>query len=206
MDTMRVCDEDELERISLGLKKTPLLRMFRLVRSGIDAKGCEILSRSLKELKQLNHLDLSYNKLNDKDILSSIMEIISSCPLQNLLLADTGMTDIGAKAMAQKLKNNITMMDVSSNPLEEGVGILLKAFVDAHDIEDEDERQQEESDVKLIFLASGCHGSTNLVKTLSYINDIVKKKEMSLHVELYGCGDQLKDLGKKEQFSFELLF
>ena len=48
----------------------------------------------------------------------------------------------------------------------------------------------------------------NSTDTLYYINDIVKKteKKVSLHIELYGYGDKLKDLGKREQFSFELLF
>ena len=125
-----------LERNSLGhgiselakqLHSVPHLEKLYLMDTQIGEEGVTALALSFKNVTQLSLLDLSNNPLGHG--VSELAKHLHSVPhLKNLDLADTQMGEEEVTALAHSLKNvtQLSVLNLSNNPLGDGVSELAK--------------------------------------------------------------------------------
>ncbi|XP_078366418.1 NLR family CARD domain-containing protein 4-like [Oculina patagonica] len=110
-----------------NLHHVPQLTELKLTVVHMGEKECEILAASLKDVKKLQLLDLSFNPLGHGII--ELAKHLNSVPaLNELTLAGTQMGEEEATALAHCLKSltELKKLDLSWNPLGHGIIELAK--------------------------------------------------------------------------------
>ncbi|KAL9979043.1 hypothetical protein ACROYT_G016635 [Oculina patagonica] len=110
-----------------NLHHVPQLTELKLTGVNMGDKECKILAASLKDVKKLQVLALSYNPLGHGII--ELAKHLNSVPdLNELTLAETQLGEEETKALAHCLKSlpELKKLDLSSNPLGHGIIELAK--------------------------------------------------------------------------------
>ena len=110
-----------------NLRYVPRLSSLTLARVGMGYQECVSLATSLKNVPELESLDLSYNSLGNG--ISKLAEHFKSVPrLTYLSLRRTNIGDEEVSALAQALKHvpNLEHLLLAGNPLGRGVSILVQ--------------------------------------------------------------------------------
>lgn len=134
----RIPDFNSLFR---GLRKLKELERFRISNGNASNEQIKIILSSFSMHKSLTTLDLSYNIIDDSvcDCVGKLL--ISSCPLECLILKCNKITDIGVKSIAAALFENTKLkkLDISLNMVgNEGSCFLAHVLLSNNSLEDLD--------------------------------------------------------------------
>ncbi|CAK6962733.1 dynein regulatory complex subunit 5 [Scomber scombrus] len=121
----------DCESFAKALKSCKTLKVLRLHESQIEDKKCRLLVKHLLDHPSLRELDFSHNLIGDRGA-RAVGKLLTSSKLEILNMCDNDIRDHGAKAIAQALSKNSTLLSLNLrlNQLrDEGGQAICKALL-----------------------------------------------------------------------------
>ena len=165
-----------------NLHHVPRLSELHLLDVGMGNQECQLLATALKYVDKLRILKLSDNSLGHG--ISELAKHLHSVPhLETLFLEDTQMGEEEVTALALSLKNvtQLSALDLSNNPLGDGVSELAKHL---HSV----------PHLKWLFLNDTQMGEEEVTALAHSLKNVTQLSE--LHLSKNPLGDGVSELAK----------
>lgn len=129
-------DSSQLRSICLGIRNNTNITSLELGCNNIGNAGATIITECLRTCRHFRHLSLWGNDIGDSGM-CSLGDLVSSCPLETLILSNNEISDQGIASLRFSLASCQTLrlldLSVNSGISDSGLGQLVKVLKDSPD-------------------------------------------------------------------------